>query len=134
MNLPKWPQGEASWFAACLSVKSGHVHGSVILVGLGWASLLEKARRLEPGDSETLYELARANQKEGRNREVWQAARAAARANSQNRRVYVLFGQLARENGKELLAGQEFAVPKSISKAESNPGYFPIRGAQPKGP
>jgi tetratricopeptide (TPR) repeat protein len=80
---------------------------------------LERARGQNPGHSDTLYELARAQYKKGLGKEALLNVHAALQADRKNRAAHYLLGQMARASGDNETARREFAIAQSLSVAES---------------
>ena len=82
--------------------------------------LLERAKKSNPRDSDTLYELGRAYWKKGHAAaKALDNVQAAVKANTRNRRAHYLLAQIARQNGDEQTAQREFRIAESLSEAES---------------
>jgi len=81
--------------------------------------LLGEAHRLNPGDADTLYELALAEWKQGRVDQAQRDARQAIGKDAKNRQAHYLLGQIASRAGDKRTANREFGIAASLSAAES---------------
>jgi tetratricopeptide (TPR) repeat protein len=92
--------------------------------------ILSVAHRLNPGDADTLYQLALAEWKKGNGdvarRDVFQAIKIDAKL----RRAHYLLAEIARKAGDQSTATREFRVAESLSNSEAE--YDMLRLAETK--
>ncbi|HME00074.1 MAG TPA: tetratricopeptide repeat protein [Terriglobia bacterium] len=106
------PQSFAARFAlgALLSKQSNYVEA---------IRVLSEAHGLNPGDADTLYELARAEWKQGHVDEAVNHARQSVNIDAKNRQAHYLLGEIAKQAGDSSTANREFAIASSLSTSES---------------
>jgi tetratricopeptide (TPR) repeat protein len=101
------------------------------------APILSAAHRLNPGDADTLYQLALAEWKKGNADVARNDACQAIKIDAKLRLAHYLLGEIARKAGDQSTATREFSIAESLSNseaeydmlrlAETNPGNKEIR-------